>query len=129
MERDGGIDEWARGKHKRHFEDERHRLPGGRAESYRRTRTDSIFFRLGIYRGDGTAPIWPGSPVDVRINGKKITRGLKPWHVATGMLKSELYGWLKLDRPTEESGEPFPPGYCHLAAVVGNAVAGACMAS
>ncbi len=52
--------------------------------------------------------------MDVRMNGKKITRGLKPWHVATGMLKSELYGWLKLDRPTEESGETFPPGYCHL---------------
>jgi phage terminase large subunit GpA-like protein len=34
--------------------------------------------------------------------------------VATSMLKSELYGWLKLERPTEESGDPFPPGYCHI---------------
>jgi phage terminase large subunit GpA-like protein len=29
------------------------------------------------------------------------------------MAKSELYGWLRLDPPTEESGEAFPPGYCH----------------
>lgn len=31
-----------------------------------------------------------------------------------GMIKEELYRWLRLDRPTEESGEPFPPGYCHF---------------
>ena len=30
------------------------------------------------------------------------------------MLKSEIYGWLKLEQPTEESREPFPPGYCHF---------------
>jgi len=22
--------------------------------------------------------------------------------------------WLRLDRPTDESGEPYPPGYCHF---------------
>ena len=30
------------------------------------------------------------------------------------MIKEELYRWLRLDRPTEESGEPYPPGYCHF---------------
>jgi phage terminase large subunit GpA-like protein len=30
------------------------------------------------------------------------------------MLKEELYRWLHLDRPTEESGDPYPPGYCHF---------------
>jgi phage terminase large subunit GpA-like protein len=30
------------------------------------------------------------------------------------MIKEELYRWLHLDRPTEESGEPYPPGYCHF---------------
>jgi phage terminase large subunit GpA-like protein len=30
------------------------------------------------------------------------------------MIKEELYRWLRLDRPTEESGESFPPGYCHF---------------
>jgi phage terminase large subunit GpA-like protein len=30
------------------------------------------------------------------------------------MIKEELYRWLCLDRPTEESGDPYPPGYCHF---------------
>jgi phage terminase large subunit GpA-like protein len=30
------------------------------------------------------------------------------------MIKEELYGWLRMDRPTEESGEPYPAGYCHF---------------
>ena len=30
------------------------------------------------------------------------------------MIKEELYRWLRLDRPTEESGEPYSPGYCHF---------------
>jgi phage terminase large subunit GpA-like protein len=50
----------------------------------------------------------------VTLDGRKIKRGVKVWPVATGMLKSELYGWLKLERPTAESGKPCPPGYCHF---------------
>jgi phage terminase large subunit GpA-like protein len=34
--------------------------------------------------------------------------------VNVSALKSELYGWLRLDMPTAESGEPFPPGFCHF---------------
>jgi phage terminase large subunit GpA-like protein len=30
------------------------------------------------------------------------------------MIKEELHRWLWLDRPTEESGQPCPPGYCHF---------------
>jgi len=30
------------------------------------------------------------------------------------MIKEELYRWLHLDRPTEESGAPYPSGYCHF---------------
>jgi phage terminase large subunit GpA-like protein len=30
------------------------------------------------------------------------------------MIKEELYRWLRLDHPTGESGEPYPPGYCHF---------------
>ena len=40
--------------------------------------------------------------------------GLKVWPVGSSFLKAETYGWLKLDRPTEESGDPFPAGYVHL---------------
>jgi phage terminase large subunit GpA-like protein len=62
----------------------------------------------------GAAPIGQPSAVEVTANGRKIKRGVKVWPVATGMLKSELYGWLKLERPTAESREPHPPGYCHV---------------
>jgi phage terminase large subunit GpA-like protein len=62
----------------------------------------------------GSAPIGQPSAVEVTLDGRKIKRGVKVWPVATGMLKSELYGWLKLERPTAESGKPCPPGYCHF---------------
>jgi phage terminase large subunit GpA-like protein len=62
----------------------------------------------------GSAPIGQPAAVEVTVRGKKISRGIKVWPVATGMLKSELYGWLKLERPTEESGDTFPSGYCHI---------------
>jgi phage terminase large subunit GpA-like protein len=57
-----------------------------------------------------------GTPtkVDIKRNGKRITRGAKVWPVGVDMAKAELYGWLGLDRPTKESGLPFPPGYCHF---------------
>ncbi|MEO5376021.1 MAG: phage terminase large subunit family protein, partial [Alphaproteobacteria bacterium] len=44
-------------------------------------------------------------------------RGLKVWSVGTPVAKSELYRWLKLDRPTDEAlakGEGWPPGFCHF---------------
>jgi phage terminase large subunit GpA-like protein len=62
----------------------------------------------------GTVAIGQPSALDVTRGGKRIRHGVKVWPVATGMLKSELYGWLKLERPTEESGEPHPPGFCHF---------------
>ena len=72
--------------------------------------------RVLVVKGypNGTVPIGQPQAVEVTLGGKKIKRGVKVWPVATGMLKSELYGWLKLERPTQESGEPFPPGYCHF---------------
>jgi len=72
--------------------------------------------RVLVIKGheSGSAPVGQPSAVEVTIAGKKIKRGVKVWPVATGMLKSELYGWLKLERPTEESNAPFPPGFCHF---------------
>jgi len=62
----------------------------------------------------GSAPIGQPSAVEVNLAGRRSKRGVKVWPVATGMLKSELYGWLKLERPTAESSVPHPPGYCHF---------------
>ncbi len=72
--------------------------------------------RVLVVKGydSGAAPIGQPFAVEVTAEGRKIKRGVKVWPVATGLLKSELYGWLKLDRPTEESGDPYPPGYCHF---------------
>jgi phage terminase large subunit GpA-like protein len=59
------------------------------------------------------AAIGQPAATEVRRNGRKVG-GLKVWPVGSSFLKGETYGWLKLDRPTEESGDPFPPGYVHL---------------
>lgn len=58
-------------------------------------------------------PIMAGSKIDVRKNGKRIGQ-MKIWLVGSTHLKAEFYGQLNLDRPTKESGEPFPPGFVHL---------------
>jgi phage terminase large subunit GpA-like protein len=59
-------------------------------------------------------PVGQPTAVDVTYRGKRVTRGIKLWPVSSGILKSELYGWLRLDPPTEESDAQFPPGYCHF---------------
>ena len=53
----------------------------------------------------------PGT-VDVTVQGKKIKRGFRVWPVGVGVIKTELYGWLRLEPPIE--GEIFPAGYCHF---------------
>lgn len=50
--------------------------------------------------------------VDVKRNGKVIKRGLKLWNIAVDLLKSELYGFLKLDKGVD--GAPDPAGYCYF---------------
>ena len=67
-------------------------------------------------KGDAraAAPIAQPSPVDVGPRGQRVRWGIKVWPVNGAMIKEELYRWLHLDRPTEESGDPYPPGYCHF---------------
>lgn len=45
---------------------------------------------------------------------KKKRRGAAVWPVVSGIYKSEFYGFLRLEAPTRESGEDYPPGYVHL---------------
>jgi phage terminase large subunit GpA-like protein len=54
------------------------------------------------------------SPVDVNFRGKRIARGYKVWPVGVDIAKSELYGWLRQNPPTTESGDLFPIGFCHF---------------
>ena len=46
--------------------------------------------------------------------GKKKRRGGTVYPVVGGIYKAELYGFLRLEAPARESGEPFPAGYVHL---------------
>jgi len=59
------------------------------------------------------------STADINHRGKRIANGVKLWPVGTAAAKSEFYGWLRLPRPSIESGEAFPPGYVHLPQHIG----------
>lgn len=48
--------------------------------------------------------------VDISRKGKAIN-SIKVRHVGISIIKSELYGWLRLQRNEDGS---FPPGYCHF---------------
>ncbi len=63
------------------------------------------------------APLGAPSPMDVTIRGKRKRRGLLVWPVGSSFSKSEIYGCLRKDAPTDEQkaeGTGFPPGYCHF---------------
>lgn len=71
--------------------------------------------RVIAVKGSDSAAMLISSPhaVDVDWKGKKLRRGVKVWTVGTNLAKTELYGWLRLSKPTTE-GEPYPAGYCHF---------------
>lgn len=64
-------------------------------------------------RDSQNVAIMAGTKIDVRRSGKRIG-SMKPWLVGSSYLKAEFYGQLHLERPTIESGEPFPAGFVHL---------------
>ena len=69
-----------------------------------------------MIKGDSraAAPVGQPAPIDVGPLGKRVRLGIKLWPVHGSMVKEELYRWLQLDRPTNESGSPYPAGYCHF---------------
>ena len=46
--------------------------------------------------------------------GKKSSVRLNLWPVGVSKIKEELYGWLKQERPTAETGGELPWGWCHF---------------
>jgi phage terminase large subunit GpA-like protein len=70
--------------------------------------------RVIAVKGNAAARSIIGAPssVDVNVRGKRMARGYKVWTVGVGIAKSELYGWLRLEKPTD--GADYPPGYCHF---------------
>lgn len=61
----------------------------------------------------GGALIGAPSPVEINLRGRRPQRGYKVWPVVGGIAKGELYGFLRLEAPTEE-GVALPPGWCHF---------------
>ncbi|HEY1035557.1 MAG TPA: phage terminase large subunit family protein [Pseudoxanthomonas sp.] len=52
--------------------------------------------------------------VEFTVQGKRKGRSVKLWPIGSSLIKTELYGWLKQEKPTAESGEDLPFGYCHF---------------
>ena len=59
-----------------------------------------------------TMPVGLPKSVDINLRGKLIKRGVQVWTLGVSLLKQELYGWLKHDKPLD--GEKYPAGFCHF---------------
>lgn len=64
--------------------------------------------------GRGAALVGAASAVETGVDGKKLRRGIRIRPVVGHIAKLELFGNLRKSPPTDESGEPHPPGYVHL---------------
>ena len=60
----------------------------------------------------GSAAVGMPKVEEVNRSGKRIRHGPRVWPVNVGMIKGQLFGWLRLEKPVD--GEPYPPGYVHL---------------
>src|SRR5690606_27703454 len=81
----------------------------------RRQSQDRVLAVKGVERLG--AAVGTPSHMDVTSQGKRKRRGLLVWPVGSSFCKSELYGSLRKDRPTDEqlqAGEQHPPGFCHF---------------
>jgi phage terminase large subunit GpA-like protein len=50
--------------------------------------------------------------VDITVAGKQIRKGVKVWTIGVSLVKSELYGFLRLNKAID--GQDDEPGYCHF---------------
>lgn len=55
----------------------------------------------------------PPRAFNINRSGKKI-EGAKVWYLGTGLLKTEVYGFLRLQASEIEGVEVYPDGYCHF---------------
>ena len=70
--------------------------------------------RVIAIKGQPAGGVLIGTPsnVDINLRGRRPIFGYKVWPVAGSVAKSELYGLLKLEEPTD--GADLPPGWCHF---------------
>lgn len=69
--------------------------------------------RVMPVKGSDTTSTLLSTPkrVDVRADGKLVANGVTLWIVGSSVAKSELFGWLRQERPKE--GEASPTGWIH----------------
>jgi phage terminase large subunit GpA-like protein len=70
--------------------------------------------RVRAIKGSDSLQMSFGQPrdIDVSRDGNKIRRATKLWPVGVSVIKSELFGWLKLDAAGDDG--LYPAGYCHF---------------
>jgi len=91
--------------------------------------TQEVYGFVRSYNSDSVVAIKGGNdglktiigtplPVDVKVDGKRISRGLMLWHVGSSVIKEQLYRWFSAEKPTDEqlstSDGRYPSGYCHF---------------
>jgi phage terminase large subunit GpA-like protein len=66
--------------------------------------------RVVAVKGQDHGGVLVGSPTPVEIThrGRKLKRGGRLWPVCVSIAKSELYGFLRLEQPTEDASQPPP---------------------
>lgn len=72
--------------------------------------------RVIAVKGQPSGGVLIGTPsaVDIKLSGRRPLFGAyKVWPVVGGVAKAELYGFLKLEQPTDDAA-PLPPGWCHF---------------
>lgn len=71
--------------------------------------------RVMATKGQEVAPVLIGIPQarEAKVNGKRAQRGVKIWHIGLNIAKSELYGFLRMERP-DDADAPMPQGWCHF---------------
>lgn len=74
--------------------------------------------RIRAIKGNENQFIAVGIPkaADINKKGKRIARGLKLWPIGVNILKSEIYGWLRIRPPIDSiiKEKGYPRGFCHF---------------
>jgi len=81
----------------------------------RRQRPDQV---MAVRGGKDTQKVIIGNPtvVDIDYSGRKYARGTMVWTLGVGVLKQELYSWLRREIPLRDDGSPGPKpfGWCEF---------------
>lgn len=82
---------------------------------YNFVRKAGMVGRAMATKGQEVAPVLIGIPQarEVKVDGKRAKRGVKVWHIGLNLAKSELYGFLRLERPDDLTAQ-MPHGWCHF---------------